>query len=90
MSLNIPEKMKAIIIEDWKKDPIVQYNLPIPKPQSGQVLIKVMAVPINPADNAFLKGKYSTKRKPPCSPGLEGSGIVVQNGGGIIGWSIYF
>ena len=36
-------------------------------------------------DNSFLQGKYSSKRKPPTTIGLEGSGIVVKNGGGWLG-----
>jgi NADPH2:quinone reductase len=57
-------------------------------PKSGQVLIKVMAAAMNPADNAFLKGKYSSKRTLPNSPGLEGSGIVIASGGGILAWRL--
>ena len=50
---------------------------PIPKPKSGEVLIKVMAAPINPSDLAFFLNQYDTPKKPPCVPGFEGSGLVV-------------
>lgn len=68
--------MKAVTIDDWKAKPYVK-DIPIPQPRDGQVLIKVESASINPADNAFLKGKYGAKRTPPCTPGLEGSGTVV-------------
>lgn len=51
-------------------------------------MIKVIAAPINPSDVAFMKGAYSTEKPSPSVPGLEGSGVVVENGGGIMGWSL--
>ena len=33
-----------------------------------------------------MKGNYPTKRKLPCIPGFEGSGIIVASGGGIRPW----
>jgi NADPH:quinone reductase-like Zn-dependent oxidoreductase len=47
-----------------------------------------MAAPINPSDYYFLReGSYDFK-KAPCIPGFEGSGVVVENGGGIMGWGL--
>lgn len=36
----------------------------------------------------FSIGNYSTKKTLPSSPGFEGSGFVVQSGGGLIGWKL--
>ena len=52
------------------------------------MLVKILAAPINPSDIVFLKGFYSSEKPLPCVPGFEGSGIVVENGGGFIGWSM--
>lgn len=62
----------------------------VPVPKSGQVLIRVERSPINPSDLSSLKGSYgSTKGKAlPYIPGFEGSGVVVANGGGLMGWSL--
>lgn len=60
----------------------------MPTPKQGQVLIKVLAAAMNPADNAFLQGKYSSKRTLPNSPGLEGAGVVVATGGGMLAWRL--
>ena len=53
-------------------------------------MVKVLAAPINPSDIAFMKGTYENCEmmclKYPIVAGWEGSGIVVQNGGGIRGW----
>jgi len=52
------------------------------------VLIKVESAPINPSDLGFLRGSYSSGKKLPTTPGFEGSGTVVLNGGGIMGWAL--
>ena len=60
-------------------------QIPIPEPKEGQILIKVLAAPINPSDLFFMKGLYDTvlfKITYPSSPGWEGAGIVVKSGGG--------
>jgi len=46
------------------------------------------AAPINPSDLMVLKGNYGHDIKLPCVPGLEGSGTVVENGGGLKGWRL--
>ena len=47
-----------------------------------------MAAPINPSDLAFFLNQYDTPKKPPCVPGFEGSGLVVESGGGILAWRL--
>lgn len=44
--------MKAIVLDGPLKFSVQE--LPIPRPASGEVLIKVMAAPINPSDLIFL------------------------------------
>ena len=49
-----------------------------------------MAAPLNPSDLYYMKGKYDDfdvfKTHYPNVPGWEGSGLVVQSGGGFMGW----
>lgn len=48
-----PEKMmKAVVLEGPRKFSIKK--VPIPRPRDGEVLIKVMAAPLNPSDLIFL------------------------------------
>jgi NADPH:quinone reductase-like Zn-dependent oxidoreductase len=57
---------------------------PIPKPQHGEVLVKMSYSPINPSDLSQLKGTYANKPQYPLTPGIEGSGKVIESGGGVI------
>lgn len=74
-------------MEEYKK-PLIVKELDIPVPQNGEVLIRVESAPINPSDLSFLNGFYSSQKQPPCTPGFEGSGVVIQSGGGFMGWSL--
>lgn len=87
-----PGKMKAIQIDETKQNleeaiqSLKVVEKPIPKPKSGQVLIRIEAAPCNPSDLLFLQGKYGVRKMLPAVPGWEGAGTVVENGGGALGW----
>ena len=65
-------------------------KIPVPTPQHGEVLVKVMAAPLNPSDLYYMKGQYDDlnvfKTHYPNVPGWEGSGLVVQSGDGLMAW----
>ncbi len=75
--------MRAIIQSNSGKQLSV-IEIPIPTPSKGQVLIKMEYASINPSDLSLLQGTYAEKPEYPLIPGIEGSGIVVAHGGGII------
>lgn len=52
---------------------------PIPQPKEGQVLVKVTARNINPADLMFIQGRYGIQPIFPSSAGFEAVGVV-ENG----------
>ncbi len=59
---------------------------PVPTPQRGEVLVRMLASPINPSDLMFIAGQYTLKPKTfPCIPGFEGVGVVEASGGGLLG-----
>lgn len=62
---------------------LVVETIPVPQPGPGEVLVRMAASPINPSDLALLKGGYMN-RNYPFTPGLEGSGMVVDSGGGVM------
>ena len=58
-------------------------EIEVPPPQSGEVLVRTIAAPINPADLNFIEGKYPVRPVLPTTPGAEGAGIVEEVGPGV-------
>ncbi|EFA09077.1 enoyl-[acyl-carrier-protein] reductase, mitochondrial [Tribolium castaneum] len=58
-------------------------NEPIPKPKDDEVVIKMLAAPVNPADINTIQGKYPSRPPLPAVPGNEGVGEVVSVGQGV-------
>lgn len=79
----IPETMRALVLTayDGRPESLRVETLPVPRPEAGQVLVRVAASPINPSDLLFVRGQYGERRPPPTVPGFEGSGTVVAAGG---------
>jgi mitochondrial enoyl-[acyl-carrier protein] reductase / trans-2-enoyl-CoA reductase len=53
---------------------------PWPTPAAGQVIVKMRAAPINPADLNQIEGKYPVRAELPATPGFEGAGVVADVG----------
>jgi NADPH:quinone reductase-like Zn-dependent oxidoreductase len=45
-------------------------------PGPGEVLVRILAAPINPADLNTIEGTYGVKPPLPATPGIEGCGVV--------------
>lgn len=45
-------------------------------PDDGEVLVRILAAPINPADLNTIEGTYGVKPSLPATPGIEGCGVV--------------
>ena len=84
MKHTIPSTMHAVQLDE-PNGKLTLREIPVPRPQAGQVLIRMAASPINPSDLGALSGvSYSGKRKYPFTPGIEGSGTVIEAGGGLM------
>jgi len=75
--------MKALMQEN-PGDELFLAEVPVPEPGPGEVLIKMKFSPINFSDLSLLQGTYAGSHQYPIIPGIEGTGIVVQSGKGII------
>ena len=64
-----------------KPQEVLEYvSGPIPVPEEGEVLVRMKAAPINPADINFVQGVYGLKPVLPHSrAGLEGCGVVQES-----------
>lgn len=50
------------------------------RPAAGNVLVRISAAPINPADLNTIEGTYGVKPALPAVPGIEGCGLVESSG----------
>lgn len=55
----------------------------VSRPQTGEVFVRTVAAPVNPADLNFIEGKYPVRPVLPATPGSEGAGIVEEVGEGV-------
>ncbi|GLX80174.1 alcohol dehydrogenase [Thalassotalea insulae] len=58
---------------------------PVPALKKGQVLIKMLAAPVNPSDLVYLLGKYGLAPNNGAYVGFEGVGIVIDANAGLYG-----
>lgn len=74
--------MHTVVVRRYGPPDVLEWReVPDPKPEPGQVLIRVKAVGINFADLLARLGVYSGTPKPPFVPGLEIAGIIEEAGG---------
>eukprot|EP00051_Salpingoeca_urceolata_P022822 m.378735 g.378735 ORF g.378735 m.378735 type:complete len:436 (+) comp20027_c4_seq4:1268-2575(+) len=86
---DLPAEMSVLELQEYDGgDSMIAKKLPVPVPKSGEVLVRVAFSPVNPSDLSFLLGNYGVKKELPCVPGFEGSGVVVQSGGGLLAWRL--
>jgi mitochondrial enoyl-[acyl-carrier protein] reductase / trans-2-enoyl-CoA reductase len=60
----------------------------VPAPRAGEVLIRVEASPINPADLNIIEGKYPKRPELPAVPGMEGAGVIASVGAEVSGFNV--
>lgn len=53
--------------------------LELPPLSDGEVRLKILAAPVNPADLNLIEGTYGVKPELPAVPGIEGCGEVVES-----------
>jgi NADPH2:quinone reductase len=80
---DLPQTMRALVIDTPGAAPRIETR-PVPRPGPGEVLVRIAASPINPSDLMTVQGLYGVGWTFPLIPGLEGSGRVVAEGGGLL------
>jgi NADPH:quinone reductase-like Zn-dependent oxidoreductase len=64
----------------------IEDDVPAPQPRWGEVMVRMLATPVNPSDLMYIAGNYGIKPTLPATPGFEGVGIVEAVGGGLLAW----
>ncbi len=60
-----------------KPNEVLEFHPFAPRqPEDGEVLVRIAAAPINPADLNTIEGTYGVKPPLPAVPGIEGCGVV--------------
>lgn len=76
--------MKAIVVREYGEPEVLKVeDVPRPEPGPGQVLVRVRAAGVNPADAYARSGKYANKPPLPYTPGTDGAGTVEAVGPGV-------
>jgi NADPH2:quinone reductase len=76
--------MKAIVVHEFGGPEVQKLEeIPAPRPAAGQVLVKIHAAGVNPADTYARSGNYAVKPTPPYTPGTDGAGVIDSVGEGV-------
>lgn len=79
--------MKAVVFNrvGVPEEVLAVREVPKPVPGRGEVLVRILASPINPSDLMYVAGNYGLKPTLPATPGFEAVGVVEASGGGLLG-----
>jgi len=92
----LPKTMKAIVAHEYGGPEVLKYeDAPVPEPKENEILVRVIASGVNPADPLILNGKFAKEfgTHLPLILGYDMAGIVVKTGGKVtklkVGDSVY-
>ena len=81
--------MKAIIVQDFGGPEALQIQtVPDPKPQNGEVVVKLRAAGVNPVETYQRAGTPPYNGELPFTPGSDGAGEIVAVGEEVFDWKI--
>ena len=81
--------MRALVCKSWgdPSEALEIQSLPDPKAAWGQVVVRMIASPINPSDLLTIRNLYGRQPALPFVPGFEGVGRVIS-GKGPLAWRV--
>src|SRR5215210_1767893 len=83
--------MKAVTLNDFETAPVLREDLPAPTPALDEVLVRVNASSVNPADNSIAAGmlkQMGVEYEFPVTLGRDYAGVVEQVGGDVTRYSV--
>jgi NADPH2:quinone reductase len=76
--------MKAIVVREFGAPEVLKLeDAAKPSPGPDQILVKVRAAGVNPADTYMRSGNYARKPALPYTPGIDGAGEVESVGANV-------
>ncbi|MFN2541184.1 MAG: NADP-dependent oxidoreductase, partial [Chthoniobacterales bacterium] len=81
--LAAPKTMKAVVAHEYGGPEVLKLeDVPVPEPKENEVLVRVIASGVNPADPLILGGKYAKEfgTHVPLILGYDMAGVVVKTG----------
>ena len=79
----LPKTMKAIVAHEYGGPEVLKLEeVPVPEPKENEILVRVIASGVNPADPLILGGKYAKEfgTHLPLILGYDMAGVVVKTG----------
>src|SRR5947207_12210595 len=79
----VPKTMKAIVAHDYGGPEVLKLEeVPVPEPKENEILVRVIASGVNPADPLVLNGKYAKEfgTHLPLVLGYDMAGVAVKTG----------
>lgn len=79
----VKQMMKAIVVHNYGGPEVLKYeDAPVPEPKENEVLVRVIASGVNPADPLIVSGKYASEfgTHLPLIPGYDMAGVVEKTG----------
>src|SRR5262245_22139197 len=77
-------RMKAIRVHEFGGPDVLKLEeISVPRPEAGQVLVRVHATGVNPYDTYMRTGTYAIKPPLPYTPGSDAAGVVDAVGAGV-------
>jgi NADPH:quinone reductase-like Zn-dependent oxidoreductase len=79
----VPKTMKAVVAHEYGGPEVLKLEeIPVPEPKENEILVRVIASGVNPADPLILNGKYAKEfgTHLPLILGYDMAGVVVKTG----------
>ena len=79
----VPKTMKAVVAHEYGGPEVLKLeDVPVPEPKENEILVRVIASGVNPADPLILNGKYAKEfgTHLPLILGYDMAGVVVKAG----------
>jgi NADPH:quinone reductase-like Zn-dependent oxidoreductase len=81
-----PKSMKAVVAREYGGPSVLKLeSIPVPTPKENEVLVRVLASGVNPADPLIVSGRYAQEfgTHLPLIPGYDMAGVVAKTGTGV-------